>query len=147
MKKIKHLDELQLLKRGDVFKHGLFSLAGLLLLNALLYSAGIEWAPGKWAELTILLFTIMLVSIEFIFYGIFPLSEKRQRFLYYFCGLFGITAIIACVYDLMNEKTAIVTNGKIAESALGVIYGLMFLAIFLVYLFKSRYNVSHEENK
>ena len=74
----------------------------------------------------------MLVSIEFIIHGIFPLSEQRQKFLYYFCGLFGIAAIIACGYDLLNEKTALITDGKIAESALGVIYGVMFLAIFLV---------------
>lgn len=79
MKKRGHLDELQLLKRGDVFKHGFLSLTGLLLVNALLYSYGIEWTSGKWAELTIILFVIVLCSVEFIYYDIYPLTEKQAK--------------------------------------------------------------------
>lgn len=79
MKMIKHLDELQLLKRGNVFKHGLFFLVGLLLVNNLLFSYGIEWASGKWAELTIILFVVVVCSIEFIYYDIYPLTEKSKN--------------------------------------------------------------------
>ena len=144
MRKIKNLDELQLLKRGNVFKHGLFCLIGLLLLNALLYSQGIEWASGKWAELTIVLFTVVLCSIEFIFYDIYPLTEGKQKHLIYFCGLFGLVALVACVYDLASANTGIVDNGKISASALGAVYGLMFLFVFIVYMLKKQYNKKHE---
>ena len=147
MKKIEHLDELQLLKRGNIFKHGLFSLVGLLLVNTLLYSCGIEWAAGKWAELTITLFVIVLCSIEFICYDIYPLTEKRQKYLIYFSGLFGLASIIACVYDLLTEKTGMIVEGKIANDALGIIYGLMFSAVFLAYKIKTRHNLRTNNNE
>lgn len=147
MKKLGHLDELQLLKRGNVFKHGLFSLAGLLLLNALLYSCGIEWASGKWAELSLILFTVVLCSIEFIYYDIYPLTEKRQKALIVFCGLFGTAAIIACLYDFIFENAQMISNGKISESALGIIYGVMFASIFITYKFKKKYNAKHENDE
>ena len=144
MRKIKKLDELQLLKRGNIFKHGMFCLIGLLLLNTALYSQGIEWASGKWAELTIILFTIVLCSIEFIFYDIYPLTENKQKHLIHFLGLFGFGAFIACIYDLAIGKTGIIVDGKITETALGIIYGLMFISVFVMYKLKKRYNDKHE---
>lgn len=147
MNKIKKLDELQLLKRGNIFKHGLFLLVGLLLANTLLYSYGIEWAAGKWAELTIILFVMVLCSIEFICYDIYPLSEKRQKYGIYFLGLFGIVSIMASVYDLAVEKVGIIADGKITASALGVVYGVMFIAVFLAYKFKKEYNAKHEKDE
>lgn len=147
MRKIKKLDELQLLKRGNIFKHGMFCLIGLLLLNTLLYSQGIEWASGKWAELTIILFTIVLCSIEFILYDIYPLTENKQKHLIYFLGLFGFVALIACIYDLIVVKSGIVVDGKITETALGIIYGLMFISVFVVYKLKKQYNAKHENDE
>ena len=147
MRKIKKSDELQLLKRGNIFKHGMFCLIGLLLLNTLLYSQGIEWASGKWAELTIILFTIVLCSIEFILYDIYPLTENKQKHLIYFLGLFGFVALIACIYDLIVGKSGIVVDGKITETALGIIYGLMFISVFVVYKLKKQYNAKHENDE
>lgn len=147
MRKIKKLDELQLLKRGNIFKHGMFCLIGLLLLNTLLYSQGIEWASGQWAELTIILFTIVLCSIEFILYDIYPLTENKQKHLIYFLGLFGFVALIACIYDLIVGKSGIVVDGKITETALGIIYGLMFISVFVVYKLKKQYNAKHENDE
>ena len=147
MRKIKKLDELQLLKRGNIFKHGMFFLIGLLLLNTLLYSQGIEWTSGKWAELTIILFTIVLCSIEFILYDIYPLTENKQKHLIYFLGLFGFVALIACIYDLIVGKSGIVVDGKITETALGIIYGLMFISVFVVYKLKKQYNAKHENDE
>ena len=147
MRKIKKLDELQLLKRGNIFKHGMFCLIGLLLLNTLLYSQGIEWASGKWAELTIILFTIVLCSIEFILYDIYPLTENKQKHLIYFLGLFGFVALIDCIYDLIVGKSGIAVDGKITETALGIIYGLMFISVFVVYKLKKQYNAKHENDE
>ncbi|TDW11820.1 hypothetical protein EDD63_1527 [Breznakia blatticola] len=147
MKEIKHLDELQLLKRGNVFKHGLFSLVGLLLINALLYSCGIEWASGKWAELTIILLVVVLCSIEFIYYDIYPLTERKQKYLIYFSGLFGFVALIACIYDLVIEEVRIVASGKITDGALGIIYGILFMVVFLAYILKIKHNAKHENEE
>lgn len=144
MKKRGNLDELQLLRRGDVFKHGFLSLTGLLLVNALLYSYGIEWTSGKWAELTIILFVIVLCSVEFIYYDIYPLTEKRQKGGIYFLGLFGLISIAACGYDLAVEKVGIIADGKITASALGILYGIMFLSVFFAYKLKTKYNLKYE---
>jgi hypothetical protein len=129
----KNLDELQLLRRGNIFKHGLFTLIGLLLLNALLYSAGIEWASGKWPELTIILFTVVLCYIEFICNDMYPLTKEKQKYAIYFIGLFGIAVVIACIYDLLTNKMGIIVDGKIASEALGIIYGFMFLSSRVIY--------------
>lgn len=147
MRKIKNLDELQLLKRGNVFKHGLFFLTGLLLVNALLYSWGIEWATGKWAEMTIILFVVVLCSIEFIYYDIYPLTKKKQKYMIFFSGLFGFAALMACIYDLIIEKAGIIVDGKVTDSALGIIYGLMFIAVFLAYKLKMKHNTKHENDE
>ncbi len=147
MKNIKDLDELQLLKRGNIFKHGLFSLGGLLLINVLLYSFGIEWAQGKWAELTIILFTVALCSIEFICCDIYPLGEKRQKILICLLGLLGLTEIVICVYELINEHLDIITDGKITDSALAVAHGLMFFSIYIAYNLRSNYNKRHENEE
>ncbi|MCL1918305.1 MAG: hypothetical protein FWG14_08320 [Peptococcaceae bacterium] len=147
MIKTRNLDELQLLKRGNVFKHGLSILVGLLLVNALLYSCGIDWASGKWAELTIILFTVVFCNIEFICYDIYPLTERRQRFLFYFFGLFGTVSIAVCVYDLINEQTGIIVDEKIVSSALGIVYGVMFLAVFFTYICRAQYKARHEKDE
>ncbi len=145
--KSRNLDELQLRKRGDIFKHGLFSLMGLLLVNALLYSWGIEWASGKWAELTIILFTVVLCSIEFICYDIYPMLEKRQKLAIYFLGVYGVVSILAGIYDFQTLNTKIIVDGKIVSSALAIVYGIMFITVFLVYIIKSRYNKRHENDE
>ena len=51
-------------------------------------------------------------------------------------------ALIACIYDLTIGNTGVIVDGKITESALGVIYGLMF--VFVVYKLKKQYNAKHE---
>ena len=86
----------------------------------------------------------LLCSIEFIYYDIYPLTENKQKHLIHFLGLFGLVALIACIYDLTIGNTGIIVDGKITESALGVIYGLMFIFVFVVYKLKKQYNAKHE---
>ncbi|MDR1736518.1 MAG: hypothetical protein LBR85_06590 [Oscillospiraceae bacterium] len=143
----KRLDELQLLKRGIVFKHGLFTLVALLLINALLYSQGIEWVSGKWGELIIVFFVIVLCNIEFIYYDISPLGERRQKYLIFFCGLLGATTVIACTYELVMEDTGIIVDGKINRNVLGILFGIMILAIFIAYMLKAKFNTKREDNE
>ncbi len=150
MKKRGHLDELQLLKRGDVFKHGFLSLTGLLLVNALLYSYGIEWTSGKWAELTIILFVIVLCSVEFIYYDIYPLTEKRQKGGIYFLGLFGLISIAACGYDLAVEKSGSLPMEKSQPapwaSCMASCMASCSSQSFFAYKLKTKYNLKYESD-
>lgn len=147
MIKTKNLDELQLLKRGNIFKHGLFILVSLLLLNTLLYSYGIEWTTGKWGELTIILITIVICAIEFIYHDIYPLTENKQKYLIYISGLYGLTAIVICIYDMISKKTGIIVDGKVTSNTLGIIYGVLFIAVFVTYKFKVKNNSCHENDE
>ena len=44
-------------------------------------------------------------------------------------------------------KSGIVVDGKITETALGIIYGLMFISVFVVYKLKKQYNAKHENDE
>ncbi len=145
--KIKNLDERQLIIRGNIFKHGLFMLVGLLLLNSFLYNMGVDWATGKWAELTIILFTIICCSIEFIYYDIYPLTKSTHKFGILLLGLFGLISIGLCIYEMQVEKIAFIVNGKVTDDGLGIIFGFMFLSIPAAKLIKSFYvNNKNEED-
>ena len=87
------------------------------------------------------------ISKRSIYYDIYPLTENKQKHLIHFLGLFGLVALIACIYDLIVGKSGIVVDGKITETALGIIYGLMFISVFVVYKLKKQYNAKHENDE
>lgn len=147
MKKTVNLDELQLLKRGNIFKHGLFTLIGFLLINAMVHSCGITWAKEKREELTIILFVVTIIIIECICYDIYPLTENKQKYFINFAGFFGLMMIILCMYDFLYENIDVFVNGMISESALGIVYGMMFLSTCFVYKLKLKYNDNHEHEE
>ena len=142
-----NLDELQLVKRGNIFKHGLFVMGGLLLLKTLLENYNIFILNEKWGNLVIILFTIALCSIEMICYDIYPLSEKRQKFMIYFVGLFGFVSIVISIFDMVNENIAFILEKQLSDSAIGIIFGCIFISIFIAYIIKTIYNERHEENE
>lgn len=140
------LDERQLLIRGNIFKHGFLVLVSLIFCNALLgIYGGFEWATGKWPELTILLFAITVCCVEFILYDIYPLTEKRQRYLIYFMGAFGVVSIGACLYEMLAQNIPALVEGTLTPNALGIVYGGMFLSICLTYIGKAVYNKKVEQ--
>lgn len=141
----KHLDERQLLIRGDIFKHGLCILTILIFSNSILnLFYNFEWADGRWSELTIILFTITVCSIEFISYAIYPLKEKRQKYLIYILGAFGVISIVLCLYEMVTLNISVIMNGKLSSNALGILYGIMFLSIFITYILKNVYSKENE---
>lgn len=144
--KIKNLDELQLLKRGNVFQHGLFAMGGLLLLNAFLTDFNILFFSPRSTMLFIVLFTVTLISIEMICYDIYPLSEMRQKFLIYSLGILGVAEIIICIFDMVTEQADFIINGQISDTGFGIINGCMFISILIAYIIKSLYNKSQKDD-
>jgi uncharacterized membrane protein HdeD (DUF308 family) len=135
--KIKKLDELQYIKRGNIFKHCLFTVIGLLLLHILATELGIVFTSQRNALLLIVFFIISLFCVEMIYHGIYPLSEKRQKFLYIVMGLCGIVIIAASVYDMVSGNAGFAENGLLSDSGAGVFIGGLSLAIFVAYIIKS----------
>jgi len=137
---MKKLDELQLLKRGNVFKHGLFLLGGLVLLNSFLANSNIILINEKWSSTLMVLVTVAVCGIEMIYYDIYPLTEKRQKFLIYFVGLFGIASIIISIYEMIKGQIPFSSNKQVTDEGIGIIFGCIFVSITVAYIIKSYYN-------
>lgn len=139
--KKRQLDERQLLIRGNIFKHGLFIILMLIFCNSMLETHfDFAWATDSWSELTIILFTITVCFIEFIYYDIYPLTENRQKLLMRFFGLLGVVSIGVCIYEMIAENISAIVDGKLTTNILGVLYGCMFLSIFITYICKTLHN-------
>ena len=138
--KIKNLDELQYIKRGRIFKHCLFTIIGLLLVYIALLQVDIVLTDHQTALLLIIIFVVSLFCIEMIFYDIYPLSESRQKYLYFVMGLLGLVIIILAAYELITGETDFIENGILSNVGAGIITGSLFLLILLAYLVKKFFN-------
>lgn len=135
------LDERQLLIRGNIFKHGLFIVSILIFLNSMInIFLGFEWASGRWSELTILLLAVTICCIEFICYDIYPFIEKRQKYLIYFLGAYGVVSICLCLYEMITLNITPIADGNLSSHILGVLHGSMFLSIYITYTCKKIYD-------
>ena len=138
--KIKKLDELQYIKRGNVFKHCLFTIVGLLLLYITLSEFDIVLMSQRNALQLIIIFIVSLFCIEMIYYDIYPLSEKRQKFIYIIAGLFGITCMVITTYEMVFGEERFTENDLLSDSGAVAIMGGLLFVIFLAYVIKSIYN-------
>ena len=138
--KIKKLDELQIIKRGNIFKHCLFTIIGLLLLYLILLESDIVLMSQRNAITLIILIVISMFCVEMICYGIYPLSEKRQRFIYLFMGLAGLLIIIISSRDVISNETRFIENEMLSDAGAGIIMGGLILLIFFAYIIKSVHN-------
>lgn len=142
--KIKKLDELEYIKRGNIFKHCLFTIIGLLLVYIVLLESDIIFISQRNVLIFIIMFIVSLFCIEMICYDIHPLSEKRQKFLYIFAGLFGVAIIIISAYELITSEASFIENNIISDTGTGIIIGCLFSLILLTYIIKSNYNKKRE---
>lgn len=78
----KNLAELQLLKRGNIFKNCFFTVLLLLFVNLSLLKLDIKILNSESAMLLFMQIPITLFCIEMILYDIYPVGENRMRLLY-----------------------------------------------------------------
>lgn len=138
--KIKKFDELQYIKRGNIFKHCLFTIIGLLLLYMAMTEFGIVLMSQRNALLLIIVIIVSLFCIEMICYDIYPLSEKRQKFIYIIAGLLGSVIIIISIYEMAFGEESFVENAVLSDIGAGAILGCLLFAIFFAYAIKSIFN-------
>ena len=144
--KFKKLDELEIIKRGNIFKHSYFVTIGLLLLYYLSLTLDIIFISQQNALLLIIFFIVSLFCIEMILHDIYPLTEKRQRFIYVFLGLDGIVILATSVYDLIFGEASFIENRMISNSGTGIILGFIVFSVLLAYIFRSVYNKRKSES-
>jgi len=138
--KIKKLDELQYIKRGNIFKHCLLTIIGLLLIYLVLTESDIILMSQRSAIALIILFIVSMFCVEMIYYDIYPLSEKRQWLLYLFAGLAGVFVIVISSRGLISGETRFIENEILSDSGAGIIMGGLCLMILIAYLIKKVYN-------
>jgi uncharacterized membrane protein YuzA (DUF378 family) len=143
--KMKKLDELQYIKRGNIFKHCLFTIIGLLLIYVVSLESGVVITSQRNALIMIILFVVSLFCIEMICYDIYPLSEKRQRILYIIIGLFGLGCIIISIKEMIEKEAGFIENQMISDNGAGILIGCFLFSILLAYLIKAIYNKKNEE--
>ena len=143
--KIKKLDELQYIKRGNIFKHCLFTIIGLLLLNIAAIEFDLVFMSQRNSLILIIVFVVSLFCIEMICYGIYPLSEKRQKFIYFFAGFIGMAAIITTAYEMIFDKVSFIKNRMLSDSGAGLIMGCLLFAILIAYVMKIVYEIKRGE--
>jgi len=142
---MKKLDELQIIKRGNIFKHCFFTVLVLLMLYAAMLQLGVVLVQHQTGLILVALFSVSQFIIEMNLCDIYPLSEKRQRFLYYFIGLMGLFTVIVSAYGLVEGETGFIEDDLLSSSGAEIIMGCMFLVVFLVYIAKRIYNRQKEE--
>ena len=135
--KIKKLDELQYLQRGNIFKHCLFTIVALLLCYIAMLDFDIILLAHRNALLLIVIFIISLFCIEMIYHGIYPLSEKRQKFLYILFGLCGLAATVICALEMLSGEGHFIENAMLSDAGTGVIMGCLLFTIFVAYILKT----------
>ena len=135
--KIKKLDELELIKRGNIFKHCLFTVIGLLFVHIAMMELNIILMSQRNAVVLIIIFIVSLFCIEMICYGIFPLSEKRQKFVYIIAGLCGVAAVIFTVIELLYGEEGFIVNEMLSDTGTVGVMGCLLFAILLAYVIKS----------
>jgi hypothetical protein len=75
-----------------------------------------------------------------ICYGIYPLSEKRQMFLYLISGLGGLTVTIIALCEMVFGEKSFIENKMLSDTGTSVMFGCLLFAIFLAYAIKKIYN-------
>ncbi len=135
--KDKNLDERELQIRGGVALHTMLFGFALLLLVTMLDLLGLFYIEQPFGYLLVLLLMVAMLCMEMIYHEVYPIGEKRQRFLYYVLGAYGIIVLPICIMAYKNgevffvEKT-VTQNGVLAGMA------VVYIAVCLFYIMRSR---------
>lgn len=146
MGRFKKLDELELIKRGNIFKHCLFTVIGLLLINVTLLELDIIFMSQRNIMLCIIMFIVSLFCSEMILNDIYPIGEKRQRFIYVFFGLYGITLAVLSFYEAVILKYPLIEDGILSDTITYAIASIFSMSVGITYICRMLYNKKHKED-
>lgn len=132
-----NFDERQLWIRGDVYKHGLFLMGGILLLDNLLRDFGMVWAGGRILDLSVLMVTVAFCSVEWICRDVYlALPIKQQDGILALLGVLAVALLFYSCIELFLGETRFFSHGQLAEAGLEIISSLCLLLICVAYLVK-----------
>ncbi|MDD6795879.1 MAG: hypothetical protein PUE01_10805, partial [Clostridiaceae bacterium] len=107
----KKFDERQLWIRGDIFKHGFILLAFLVILDSFNTDASIICFEERYlVSFIILMFTIMVVSMEMIIKGVYFSNDGQPKTIIYMMGLISSILLIYNLYNVIFNSFTVI-NG------------------------------------
>lgn len=132
-----HLDERQLLIRGNIFQHGWMLSIALLVINmAFTDIVGHGIFINSWDSLFILALIVSITTIEMICYEIYPLSKSIHKKLYIVLGIFGFGFIGVGINYLIIVKEPIIVSGMINTAPAMISVGTCYLAVYITFVIK-----------
>ncbi|WP_461204926.1 hypothetical protein [Clostridium sp. DL1XJH146] len=144
MKKNCKLDERQLWIRGEVYKHALMVMGGLLILDAILKDFGMIWADSMSSSMIILMVSIMVGSVEMICRDVYMVPGNRQKYLIALMGICSSIVVVQAVIELAIGKYKFVVEGQLTNDASKAIMVACVFIIFIVFLVKNHQNKKME---
>ena len=134
MKKQK-FDERQLWIRGNIFKHMFYTVAALMLIDAMLTGFEIVWVNGYYSNIIILQVAVAIGAIEMIFREVYVYDIKNQKNI---TLLFGLLSLILLGLNIMEiiKGEKIILNGALTNNGGSLILGLLYFLIALAGLVK-----------
>lgn len=136
-------DERQLWIRGEVFKHCLFLMGFLILLNTFLIDNNITLVEGIWANILIISITTSLGSIEMILKNGINFDDKRTGIAFLIIGLCGLIIIILNLSHLVSGDK-IITNDQLTKNGAFLLMAILYAVIPVVYFMKYKENKNED---
>jgi len=145
MKENCNFDERQLWVRGDIFKHTVIVMGGLLLLNSFLMDYGVSWADGMYPSMIILLISIMTLSVEMICRNVYPSVNNNQKIPIYLIGILSTVSLAWTVIESNSLEIKLVVSGQLSEYGSRLIMNSCMFIIFAVFIVKTVYEKRFEK--
>lgn len=138
MRNIEKFDERQLWIRGDIFKHGFILLMALIILDSLNTDFSIICFEERYlVSFIMLMFAIMVVSIEMIIKGVYFSNDGQPKTIIYMMGLISSILLIYNLYNVIFNSFTVINGNTITITGENILLNLCLFAIFITYQIKS----------
>lgn len=138
MRNIEKFDERQLWIRGDIFKHGFILLMALIILDSLNTDFSIICFEERYlVSFIMLMFAIMVVSIEMIIKGVYFSNDGQPKTIIYMMGLISSILLIYNLYNIIFNSFTVINGNTITITGENILLNLCLFAIFITYQIKS----------
>ena len=145
--KSKHLDERQLIIRGNLFGRALVVSVVSMIVLYFLHGANILYIEAPLGYLTGMVVTLTVFLIDLIRNEVYPMGEKRHRILYTIFGLYGAGITAFGIWCAKNGE-ALVEGKTLMATGLLIFWGVLFMLVPIAYFIraaKSKKSVEEEE--
>ncbi|MDF2821963.1 MAG: hypothetical protein K0R15_2411 [Clostridiales bacterium] len=139
MKECNKLDERHILVREDIYKHMVFVIGILLLLDFYLKELGVVWDSGKYSSIIILYISFTFGWIEMICRGVYLIAEKQHKSIVYIMGLIAVVFISKILKNVILDGDFIFVQGQLTKTGILLVRYLCMLLIPIILLIKTKY--------